>query len=96
MSLSARNGVFMFSLFNPGESSGSGIQRWAFTLETGETQELKLYDPVRGYPFQVMGEAGDKLVVQVPRYSGDDIYSFQQYDYVVCSWQDYLNSQLPE
>lgn len=96
MSLSARNGVFMFSLFNPGESSGSGIQRWAFTLETGEAQELKLYDPVRGYPFQVMGEAGDKLVVQVPRYSGDDIYSFQQYDYVVCSWQDYLNSRLPE
>ena len=43
-----------------------------------------------------MGEAGDKLVVQVPRYSGDDIYSFQQYDYVVCSWQDYLNSRLPE
>lgn len=96
MSLSARDGVLMFSLFAPGEGNGAGIQRWACTLETGEAQEIKLYDTVRGYPFQVMGEVGDQLVVQVPRYSGSDISSFQQYDYVVCSWQDYLNSRLPE
>ena len=96
MSLSLHEGVLMFSLFDPGEASGSGIHRWACTLETGEAREINLYDPVRGYPFQVMGAMGDKLVVQVPRYSGNDIYSFQQYDFVVCGWQDYLNSRLPE
>lgn len=96
MSLSVHEGVLMFSLFGPGEGGGSGVQRWAFTPETGEVREIKLYDPVRGYPFQVMGTVGDKMVVQVPRYDGSDISSFLQYDYVVCSWEDYLNSQLPE
>ena len=96
MSLTRYNGTLMFTVFSPGESSGSGVQRWAYTPETGELREIKLYDPVRGYPYQVMGTMGDKLVVQVPRYSGNDVYSFQRYEYVVCSWQDYLNSQLPE
>ena len=96
MSLARYNGTLMFTVFSPSESSGSGVQRWAYTPETGELREIKLYDPVRGYPYQVMDTMGDKLVVQVPRYSGNDVYSFQRYEYVVCSWQDYLNSQLPE
>lgn len=95
MSLSEHDGVLLFSLFTSG-AGGSGIQRWAYTLETGELREIKLYDPVRGYPFQVMGAMGDRLVVQVPRYDGNDIAAFRQYDYVVCSWQDYLDSRLPE
>lgn len=95
MSLARYNGTLLFTVFSPDESGGSGVQRWAYTPETGELREIKLYDPVRGYPYQVMGTMGDKLVVQVPRYSGSDIYSFQQYEYAVCSWQDYLNSRLP-
>ena len=69
---------------------------WAYTLGTGELREITLCDPVRGYPFQVAGSLGDKLVLQVPRYSGSDLYSFERYEYVVCSREDYLASRLPQ
>lgn len=96
MSLSLHSGAFLFSLFSPGEGSGSGVQRWAYALETGEVREIKLYDPVRGYPVRLMGTVGERAVLEVPRYAGNDLYSFDRYEYVVCSWEDYLNSKLPE
>ena len=95
MSPSWHDGILLFDLYG-GPGGDGNVHRWAYTLGTGELREITLCDPVRGYPFQVAGSLGDKLVLQVPRYSGSDLYSFERYEYVVCSREDYLASRLPQ
>ena len=70
--------------------------QWAFDPKTEEWWEIKLYDPVRGYPIRIDGELGNGVVLRVPHYNGSDISSFDRYRFKYCSWQDFMNSQLPE
>ena len=68
----------------------------AFTPETEDLREINIYDPVRGYPVPIVGELGDGVILQMPYYNGSDISSFDRYRFKYCSWQDFMNSQLPE
>lgn len=96
MSASKHNGTLLFDLYTGPAGGTLDVYHWAYSPETGEVREITLYDPVRGYPVRLMGTVGERAVLEVPRYAGNDLYSFDRYEYVVCSWEDYLNSKLPE
>ena len=97
MNLTYHNGTLLFELLSGYTAEGSLISRYlAFTPETEDLREINIYDPVRGYPVLIEGELGDGVILQMPYYDGTDISSFDRYRYEYCSWQDFMNSQLPE
>lgn len=97
MNLSYHNGTLLFDLLSGYTEDGGLISRYlAFTPETQDLREINIYDPVRGYPVLIEGELGDGVILQMPYYDGSDISSFDRYRFKYCSWQDFMNSQLPE
>ena len=97
MNQSWHNGTLLFDLLSGYTEENELISKYlAFTPETRDLREINLYDPVRGYPILIEGELGDGVILQVPQYSGSDISSFERDRLVYCSWEDYLNSRLPE
>lgn len=97
MNQSWHNGTLLFDLLSGYTETGGVISHFmAFTPETQDLREIKLCDPVRGYPILIEGELGDGVILQVPQYSGTDISSFERDRLVYCSWEDFMNSRLPE
>ena len=97
MNQSWHNGTLLFDLLSGYTETGGVISHFmAFTPETQDLRELKLYDPVRGYPILIEGELGDGVILRVPHYNGSDISSFDRYRFEYCSWEDFMNSRLPE
>lgn len=97
MNQSWHNGTLLFDLLSGYTETGGVISHFmAFTPETQDLREIKLCDPVRGYPILIEGELGDGVILQVPQYSGSDISSFERDRLVYCSWEDFMNSRLPE
>ena len=97
MNLSYHKGTLLFDLLSGYTEEGSLISRYlAFTPETEDLREINIYDPVRGYSVPIVGELGDGVILQMPYYNGSDISSFDRYRFKYCSWQDFMNSQLPE
>ena len=91
------NGTLLFDLLSGYTEEDELISKYlAFTPETQDLREIKLCDPVRGYPILIEGELGDGVILQVPQYSGSDISSFERDRLVYCSWEDFMNSRLPE
>ena len=91
------NGTLLFDLLSGYTEEDELISKYlAFTPETQDLREIKLCDPVRGYPILIEGELGDGVILQVPQYSGTDISSFERDRLVYCSWEDFMNSRLPE
>lgn len=91
------NGTLLFDLLSGYTEEDELISKYmAFTPETQDLREIKLCDPVRGYPILIEGELGDGVILQVPQYSGSDISSFDRYRFKYCSWEDFMNSRLPE
>ena len=94
---SFHNGTLLFELLSGYTEEGELISKYlAFTPETQELREIKLCDPVRGYPILIEGELGGGVILHVPRYNGSDISDFDRYQYKYCSWEDFMNSRLPE
>ena len=97
MNQSWHNGTLLFDLLSGYTEENELISKYlAFTPETRDLREINLYDPVRGYPILIEGELGDGVILQVPQYSGTDISSFERDRLVYCSWEDFMNSRLPE
>ena len=97
MNQSWHNGTLLFDLLSGYTEEDELISKYlAFTPETQDLREIKLCDPVRGYPILIEGELGDGVILQVPQYSGTDISSFERDRLVYCSWEDFMNSRLPE
>ena len=97
MNQSWHNGTLLFDLLSGYTEEDELISKYlAFTPETQDLREIKLCDPVRGYPILIEGELGDGVILQVPQYSGSDISSFERDRLVYCSWEDFMNSRLPE
>lgn len=97
MNQSWHNGTLLFDLLSGYTETGGVISHYmAFTPETQDLREIKLCDPVRGYPILIEGELGDGVILQMPYYNGSDISSFDRYRFKYCSWEDFMNSRLPE
>lgn len=97
MNLTYHNGTLLFDLLSGYTEDGGLISKYlAFTPETEDLREINVYDPVRGYPVLIEGELGDGVILQMPHYNGSDISDFAGYQFEYCSWEDFINSRLPE
>jgi len=95
MNIDYHNGTILFELISGYAEDGSVIgRRWAFCPDTLDLREITLMDPIRNYPILIEGELGEGVLLQMPSYTGSDASSFDRYNFVYCSWQDYLDSKL--